>query len=82
MEDVIPLTQKPDIGSLLLLCKRWGFWDVPDLIDRYLFKERCPALCLSCGYIEEKEPDARDGWCPHCDSDTTMRSALVLAGIL
>jgi hypothetical protein len=41
MEDVIPLTQKPDIGSLLLICKRWGFWDVPDLIDRYLFKERC-----------------------------------------
>jgi hypothetical protein len=74
-------TRELDIGSLQrIFCECCGFSDVPELIDRYLLRERCPALCLTCGYVEEKEPETF-GWCPVCDSDT-MRSALILAGIL
>jgi hypothetical protein len=75
------LTQEPDIGNLLKICEGWGFRDVPELIDRYLFKEACPAICLTCGHIAEKRPDALAGWCAICDTDT-MRSAMVLAGVL
>jgi ribosomal protein L40E len=81
MKDEIPLTQEPDIGRLLMICDRWGCRDVPELINRYLFKEACPAICMRCGIIAEKPPDTLEGRCPKCDSDT-MRSALVLAGIL
>ena len=70
----------PDVGSVLRIRECCGFRDVPELIDRCLFKESCPAFCLSCGYIE-KAADTFAGWCPVCDSDT-MRSALVLAGVL
>jgi hypothetical protein len=81
MEDIIRLTQKPDIGKLLMICERWGYRDVPELIDRYLFEDSCPALCLNCGHVEEKSSDTLAGWCGICDSDT-MRSAMVLAGFL
>jgi hypothetical protein len=80
MEESLRLTQKPDIKRLLMICERWGYWDVPELIDRYLFKDRCPAICLKCGHVEEKDDDTREGWCSFCDK-YTMRSALVLAGI-
>jgi hypothetical protein len=80
MEEPFPLTRKPDFRKLLLICERTGYWDVPELIDSSLFKDSCPALCLSCGYVEHKDPETFAGWCPACDTDT-MRSALVLAGI-
>ena len=63
-------TREPDIGNLLMICERCGFRDVPALINWYLFKESCPALCLSCGYIEDQPPDTFAGWCPVCDTDT------------
>jgi hypothetical protein len=81
MEDIIPLNRKPDIGRLLKICEGWGYRDVPELVDRYLFKDTCPAICLECGSIVEKDADQRAGWCCHCDDDT-MVSALVLAGLL
>jgi hypothetical protein len=51
MEDIIRLTQEPDIARLLMICERWGYRDVPELIDRYLFEETCPAICLTCGHV-------------------------------
>jgi hypothetical protein len=48
------VTREPDIGRLLRICECCGFRDVPELVGWYLFKERCPALCLSCGYIEDQ----------------------------
>jgi hypothetical protein len=81
MEESLRLTQEPDIERLLMICKRWGYRDVPELIDKYLFKETCPAVCLKCGNVAEKSADALTGWCSVCDR-YTMRSALVLAGIL
>jgi hypothetical protein len=81
MEERFPLTQKPDFEKLLVICERWGYRDVPELIDKYLFKDTCPAICLKCGNVAEKSADALAGWCSVCDRDT-MRSALVLAGIL
>jgi hypothetical protein len=80
MEDSYPLTREPDIKRLLTICEWWGYRDVPELIDRYLFDEVCPAICLQCGSVAQKDADARAGWCCHCDTDT-MCSALVLAGI-
>jgi hypothetical protein len=74
------LTREPDVASLVRICECCGFREVGELIEHYLFRESCPALCLSCGYIEEKAPETFSGWCPVCDSDT-MRSELVLAGI-
>jgi hypothetical protein len=81
MEDIIRLTQKPDIARLLMIFERWGYRDVPELIDRYLFKETCPAICLTCGHVEDRSSDAMEGWCRHCDT-YTMRSTMVLAGFL
>jgi hypothetical protein len=78
MEERFLVTQKPDFEKLLVICERWDYRDVPELIDKYLFKDTCPALCLNCGHVEDKSPDTLAGL---CDSDT-MRSALVLAGIL
>jgi hypothetical protein len=75
------LTREPDVASLVRVCECCGFMDVGEMINCYLFKESCPAFCLSCGYIEEQAPETFAGWCPVCDTDT-MRSALVLAGIL
>jgi hypothetical protein len=67
-------------GEFLRICDCCGFRDVHALIERYLFKERCPAFCLTCGYIEEQAPETFAGRCPVCDTDA-MRSMLVLAGV-
>jgi hypothetical protein len=77
---VMHFTRQQDLGILRRLCECCGFRDARALIERYLFKDKCPAYCLRCGYIEDKEPETFSGWCPVCDSDS-MRSALVLAGI-
>jgi hypothetical protein len=72
--------REPDIVGLLRICECCGFRDVPELIEHYLFKERCPALCLRCGYVERRAPETFVGWCPVCDTDA-MRSTLMLADI-
>jgi hypothetical protein len=48
------VAREPDTGSLLKICECCGFRDVAGLVGRYLFKERCPALCLTCGYVEDR----------------------------
>jgi hypothetical protein len=70
----------------LRICERWGYRDVPELIDKYLLRTAVLRFALTAvmsksGHVEEKSPDVVAGWCGLCDSDT-MRSALVLAGIL
>ena len=40
-------------------------------------------ICVNeeCDYTIQIEPDATDGWCPECETNT-VKSCLVLAGIM
>ena len=42
-----------------------------------------PAICMNdgCDYATDMEPDQDRGWCDECQ-DNTMKSALILAGII
>jgi hypothetical protein len=73
--------ESEDIRDVLRACEAWRYRDMAELIDLWLFKSTCPAVCRSCGHIELKECDVLSGWCGLCDSDT-MRSVMVLAGVL
>ena len=44
------------------------------------FRE-CDGVCLECGEITQCEPDARENWCPTCDSQRVV-SVLVLAELI
>jgi predicted Zn-ribbon and HTH transcriptional regulator len=56
------------------------FPSIAELVDRYLFEDMCPAICLTCDYIEDQERQETAGWCPVCRT-TTLVSTLVLVGL-
>ena len=76
-------------SKLTKLCEIEGFKNENDLFLSFavaMTDSVCPAICcnpenLDCDYVEEKEPDSREGWCEECQRGT-MVSALVLGGII
>lgn len=60
-------------------------WDMTPaaLIEEYAMEDVVPGICMNpdCEYTTSCEPDLRAGWCEECGT-RTVRSALVLAGIL
>ena len=73
------LSQDERIGKVITISRTCGFPGIPELVDHYLFDTACPAICLSCDYVEERAPDEDYGWLCHAP---TMTSALVLVGVV
>ena len=68
------------IRKVITICNACDFPGIPELVDHYLFTDRCPAICLACDYIEDHEREQRAGWCPVCRTET-MVAAMVLTGL-
>jgi hypothetical protein len=72
-------------AKLRKLCEIEGYDDEQELFA-VVADSVCPAICCNpdqpdCDYVEEKEPDSRNGWCEECGRGT-MVSALVLGGLI
>ena len=69
-------------GKLTNLAKQYGY-SVKELLEEYGLDSLVPGICMNerCEYVTECEPDQREGWCRACGT-TTVRSALVLAGMI
>jgi hypothetical protein len=69
-------------NKLEILAAQYGY-SVDELIEEYGLESLVPAICMNegCEYVTECEPDQREGWCGACGT-TTVRSALVLAGMM
>ena len=68
------------ICRVITICTVCDFPGIAELVDHYLFEETCPAICLTCDYIEDCVREQNAGWCPRCET-ATMVSALVLVGL-
>jgi hypothetical protein len=68
--------------KLEILAKQYGY-SVGELLEEYGLDSTVPGICINegCEYVTEYEPDQREGWCGTCGT-TTVRSALVLAGVI
>jgi hypothetical protein len=66
--------------KVITICRVCYFAGIAELIDHYLFNDTCPAICLTCDYIEDHAREESAGWCPVCCT-TTMVSAMVLTGL-
>lgn len=60
-----------------------GFGDSMDLLAASMFDSVSAGICTNadCDFTTTVEPDQSEGWCEECE-DTTVSSALVLAGII
>ncbi|HEY3569935.1 MAG TPA: hypothetical protein VGP73_18520 [Thermoanaerobaculia bacterium] len=68
--------------KLETLAKQYGY-SVEELIAEYALDDTVPGICMNpgCEYVTEYEPDQKNGWCGACRT-TTVRSALILAGVI
>jgi hypothetical protein len=63
------------------LASQWGT-TVEDMIEQSIFDSCAPGICTQCqDYSTEVEPDCRHGHCEICGTQT-VKSALVLAGLI
>jgi hypothetical protein len=76
----MPLPHRERIRRVITICRACDFPGIPELVDHYLLRDTCPAICLRCDYIERHEQQQSAGWCPVCRTET-MVSALVLTGL-
>ena len=58
-----------------------GVQDENEFVEEYGWNSTVPAICKSCGWTAELEPDIRDGMCDKCDTQTVV-SGLVLLGLI
>ena len=65
------------------LAEDCGYSSVTNLLEASSYDSLVPAICITegCGYTSEYEPDSQFGWCECCEKGT-MKSALILAGII
>jgi hypothetical protein len=75
-----------DRQKLGMLANVEGYASLDDLLEAAALDSVSPAICVNpdnpqCNYSCEMEPDQDRGWCEEC-SRNTMKSALVLAGII
>ena len=68
--------------KLETLASQYGY-SVDELLEEYGLDSLVPGICMNpgCEYVTEYEPDQREGWCGACGT-TTVRSALILAGMI
>lgn len=58
-----------------------GFDGIDAMLEAAAIDSVSPAICITCSYTCEMEPDQERGYCDHCGANTVV-SALVLAGII
>ena len=59
-----------------------GFESVDAMLKVAATDSVCPGICMTCGWVtSEIEPDQDQGWCENCRTNT-VKSALVLAGLI
>jgi len=66
---------------LVELANDYGFDDIEEFLENYMFDGVCPGICPLCKYSTEVEPDCNNGWCEECKANTVM-SGMILAGII
>jgi hypothetical protein len=68
------------ISKAIVISEVCGLSDALALIDRYLFRETCPAICLTCDYVETHARTECTGgvpsalprpWCRHLSSSVS-----------
>jgi len=71
------------LTKLQKLMETEGYTNVTEMLAACVADSVNPAICMNedCDYVCEMEPDQDRGWCDGC-STNTMKSALVLAGII
>jgi hypothetical protein len=55
--------------------------DYDSIMSEGISDGACQSICTRCGMLHYMEPDQDRGWCDAC-SDNTVKSALVLGGII
>lgn len=59
-----------------------GYDDSLNMLEDAVADSVCPGICTKCcEYTIEVEPDSDSGYCDVCDTNT-VKSCLVLAGII
>ena len=52
------------------------------MMQQYVTESVVPGACRACTHVVDScEPDARDNWCPRCNS-SEVASVLVLMGVM
>ena len=73
---------KPKKKSRLQIAADEQGMSVMDMLERYAIESVVPGVCTKCdAVIDSCEPDAEDNWCDECD-EGTVKSILVLAGVI
>jgi hypothetical protein len=68
--------------ALSIIAADMGFSDVEEMLYEATFDSVAPGLCYSCrATVDNCEPDARANWCDCCHRKT-VKSVLVIAGML
>jgi hypothetical protein len=83
---VIDLSSDQRKHKLRKLAEIEGYEDMMAFLKWCAFDSVCPAICCNlqnwaCDYSEHLEPDQERGRCDECRA-TTMKSALILAGVI
>lgn len=70
-------------SKLEILAKQYGYSSADELLEEYGADSLMPGICMNegCECVTECELDQREGWCGACGT-TTVKSALVLAGVI
>ncbi len=59
-----------------------GYPTVMAMLEHFVTDSVVPGICTTCCGIESScEPDAEGNWCSECDTNT-VKSVLVLAGVI
>ncbi len=55
---------------------------IDEMLTQYATDSVVPGICMKCSLVFDScEPDATGNWCDDCDAET-VRSILVLAGVI
>jgi len=55
---------------------------VDEMLNQYATDSVVPGICMKCSLVFDScEPDATGNWCDDCEGET-VRSILVLAGVM
>lgn len=59
-----------------------GFATLNDALKEAVYDSVCGGVCMACGAVSDScEPDADANWCESCDGNT-VKSIMVLGGII
>ena len=76
-----PIVQPSPSQKALELAQAWGYLCPQELANDYAFDSMVPAICMTCDYSTEYEPDQEKGHCENC-STNSVKSILILLGII